>query len=107
MEVAENFRNSLPKKEQEQFRSFADPMTMVKELQVEVAAYQNSHKLAKLCRKIEQFAVAWAPFFDIVNIFIQSKPEFAALAWGAIRLVFLVIGILLPDSDRATANIIP
>jgi hypothetical protein len=71
------------------FRTFDDPKLMVRELLAEVSTYQNSSKLARLCKRIDEFASAWSPFFDIVGIFIQSNPEFSALAWGAIRLVFL------------------
>lgn len=90
LDVAENFRNSLPAKEKEMFQQFDDPIFMVRELQLHVKTHQNSHKLSMFCKNIERFAAAWAPFFDIVNIFIHSKPDIASLAWGAVGLVFVV-----------------
>ena len=74
------------------FRLFDDPSAMILQLSQELDDYKNNRKLSGLCRKVERFASAFAPFFDVIGIFVQSNPEFAALAWGAIRLVFLVGG---------------
>jgi hypothetical protein len=90
LDVAENFRNSLPAKEKAMFQEFDDPMFMVRDLQLQVKDYQSSQKLSIFCKSIERFAAAWAPFFDIVSIFIHSRPDFASLAWVAVRIVFLV-----------------
>jgi hypothetical protein len=30
------------------------------------------------------------PYFDAIGIFVQSHPEFAAIVWGALRLVIKV-----------------
>ncbi|KAK7427391.1 hypothetical protein QQZ08_006160 [Neonectria magnoliae] len=89
-QVAENFRNSLHDKEKKLFREFDSPARMIKELEAEVSNYQNGSKLARMCRKIDRFASAWAPFFAIISIFVQSNPEYSGVAWGAIRLVFLL-----------------
>jgi hypothetical protein len=100
-DVSETFRNSLPPMEKALFREFDDPRFMIKQLQEEVKAYPNGRKLAKLCSKVEGFASAMAPFFDIIAILVSSHPEFAALAWGAVRLVFLV---WLAASCRCSVN---
>jgi hypothetical protein len=104
LDVAENFRNSLPAKEKELFQEFDDPVFMVRELQRHVKAYQTSHKLSIFCKNIERFAAAWAPFFDIVNIFMHSRPDLASLAWGAVRLVFLVRFIVVFIIFEPTLN---
>lgn len=88
--VASNFRASLSLKQQKIFQPFQTPTLMVQEIKKDVETYQNKRKLGMLCRKIEKFSTAWAPFFEITGIFVQSNPEYAALAWGAVRLVFLV-----------------
>ncbi|KAK7416638.1 hypothetical protein QQX98_005109 [Neonectria punicea] len=89
-QVAENFRNSLHDKEKKLFREFDSPARMIKELEAEVSTYQNGSKLARMCRKIDRFASTWAPFFAIISIFVQSNPEYSGVAWGAVRLVFLL-----------------
>jgi hypothetical protein len=33
------------------------------------------------------------PYFEVVNIFIQSNPQYSALFWGAFRLV-LQVGLI-------------
>jgi hypothetical protein len=63
---------------------------MLNDLNTRCKDVRNGRKLSSLCRKIERFATAWEPFFEVTNIFVQTHPEFAGLAWGAIRLVFLV-----------------
>lgn len=30
------------------------------------------------------------PYFEVVNIFVQSHPEYAALVWGTLRFILLV-----------------
>ncbi|KUJ08082.1 uncharacterized protein LY89DRAFT_742377 [Mollisia scopiformis] len=85
--VARDFRDSLPSKEQKLFQTFQTQQSMVEEIQKDVRTYQNSRKLSLLCKKVERFSTPLAPYFEVVSITIQSNPEFAALAWGAIRLL--------------------
>jgi hypothetical protein len=40
--------------------------------------------------RIKTFSSRLQPYFDILNIVVQSHPEWAAIAWGAIRLVLQV-----------------
>lgn len=92
--VATNFQASLSPKERIIFQPFETPASMLREIEKDVKNYQNKRKLGVLCRKIENFSTAWAPFFEITGIFVQSNPEYAALAWGAVRLVFLVCVVI-------------
>lgn len=84
------FRESLSTREKEMFKEFQCPKEMLDDLYAVCKNIQKGSKLSRLCRKIEQFSSAWQPFFEITNIFVQTHPEFAGIAWGAIRLVFLV-----------------
>lgn len=63
---------------------------MIQDLEAGCRDYKDKHWLSKLCGRIDLVATSWAPFFTVVGTFVQSNPEYAALAWGAIRLVFLV-----------------
>ena len=62
---------------------------MIRELNRD-ASHAESGKLNAFCRRIEALSISLSPFFDTIGIFVSSKPEIAALAWGAIRMLFLV-----------------
>jgi hypothetical protein len=42
------------------------------------------------CRKFEGFVSRFQPYFDVVEIFVQVKPEYMALIWGSLKLIFKV-----------------
>lgn len=54
----------------------------------------NSHRTSRLldaCKKVDHFRKSMEPLFEVVNIFVSTHhPEWAGIAWGAIRLVFQV-----------------
>jgi hypothetical protein len=93
-EVIQDFRSSLTCQEKALFEEFQNPKDMLHDLRTKCQDVRNGRKLTKLCHIIERFASAWEPFFEVTSIFISSHPEFAGIAWGAIRLVFLVRVIL-------------
>lgn len=39
---------------------------------------------------IKEFADQLKPFFKVVDTFVSSHPEYAAVAWGALTLIFQV-----------------
>jgi hypothetical protein len=88
--AAESFQRSLSPKEQSIFKKFSTSSEMLKDLYDNCKDVQNKSKISRLCQKIEKFATAWEPFFEITSIFVSSHPEFAGIIWGAIRLVFMV-----------------
>jgi hypothetical protein len=51
----------------------------------------NQRRLMAIAERITAFSDAFAPFFDVVNIYIQIKPEWAAVFWGTLWLIFKVI----------------
>lgn len=86
-----SFRESLPEPERDAFREFESSETMIEEIQAHCQGYyKNRSTLMGCCRRIRKFARAWEPFFEITNIFVSSHPDWAAIAWGAVRLVFVV-----------------
>jgi hypothetical protein len=50
----------------------------------------HGSRLTACCRKISALAAKFSPFFDVVNIFVSTHPDYMGIAWGAIRLVFQV-----------------
>jgi len=68
---------------------------MLKEISSASLRHKNSSRLYSCCAKIAQFSNAFEPYFDIVNIFVQVKPEYMGVIWGSIRLIFKVITLEL------------
>jgi hypothetical protein len=60
------------------------------ERQIKNLSSHRTSRLLEACKKIQQFGKAMSPFFNITDIFVSSHPDWAAIAWGAIRLVFQV-----------------
>jgi hypothetical protein len=50
----------------------------------------HQSRLIKVLKRIESFVSRLDPFFEIVNAFVQTNPQYSGLAWGAIQLVFVV-----------------
>ena len=63
---------------------------MVHDLETHCKGMKEHRKLLASCQAVDRFSKSLSPFFDIINIFVSTKPEFAGIAWGAIRLVFVV-----------------
>jgi len=90
-DVQKTFLSSLSPKERQEFKTFPDAKAMLASSQTitqRSPIYQS--RLTACLKHVQDFASRLTPFFEIVDIFVSSNPEYAALAWGAIRLVFLV-----------------
>jgi hypothetical protein len=85
-----NFECSLSEQDRREFKSFGDAESMVKAVEEAVVNRADKSRILSTCKKIESFARKWEAFFPVVDIFVSSHPEYAALAWGAVRLVFQV-----------------
>lgn len=46
--------------------------------------------LERMLARIERISTRLKPFFQVIEIFVSSNPEYAAIAWGSIRLIFMV-----------------
>ncbi|KAI9830344.1 MAG: hypothetical protein M1819_005725 [Sarea resinae] len=86
----ETFRDSLSADDQQQFREFDSPQAMMDDILNNCRRMKDHSKLMASCKLIRKFANGWSPFFSIIDIFVSSNPQWAGLAWGAIRLVFLL-----------------
>lgn len=86
----EAIRNTLSADDQAAFRTFPNYKVMVAEMKLMSEQFAHKNKLAGYCRKIESFAKAFAPYFEVVNIFVQIKPDWMGWFWGSLRLIFQV-----------------
>ena len=84
------FKDSLPTDDANTLLDFKSAEEMVRAVEEQVNRAPEKRRLLSCCKKVEQFARKWEPFFEIINIFLNSHPEWSALAWGAVRLVFKV-----------------
>ncbi|KAI0376424.1 hypothetical protein F5Y04DRAFT_209945 [Hypomontagnella monticulosa] len=90
-EACNGFRAQLSKEHRAQFVEYPDAESMLKAIREEVATdSEHGNIFHRCCQKIECLANRLTPFFKVIDIFVSSNPTFAAIAWGSIRLVFLL-----------------
>ena len=65
---------------------------MLQELKSVCIEHTETSRLSRCCSKIPKFSNTFAPYFEILNIFVQVKPEYMGIIWGSIRLIFQVSG---------------
>ena len=85
-----NFQHALSQHDQCEFLQFENAPAMIRDLEAHCKKLERGKRLLTACKVIDRFSKAWSPFFDIIGIFISSHPEYAAFAWGALRLTFLL-----------------
>lgn len=90
--ASQRFYNELSDEDKQEFQTLDNPSDMIASIEQHIADLnsQRTSKLLAACRKIDQFGTAMQPFFKIVDILVSSHPDWAAIAWGAIRMVFQV-----------------
>jgi hypothetical protein len=91
----DSFRGNLSKSDEENFQSFDTPDAMIKNLRDRLSqATKNDRgktsRLLTACTKVDTFCKSLEPYFEAVSILVSSHPDWAAIAWGVIRLVFIV-----------------
>lgn len=90
-ESIETMRSTMSEDECRAVCQFSDINSMLADMHAQCTEDQrNHHRLLSCSRKIAAFSHAFAPYFDIINIFVQIKPQWLAWFWGSIRLVFKV-----------------
>jgi hypothetical protein len=87
------FRDSLPLENQSQLVQCVNAESLILNIETIAYGFKNKSKVSRLmacCNVIKRFAQTWEPFFEVTSILVSSHPEYAACAWSAIRLIFLV-----------------
>ncbi|RBA13422.1 hypothetical protein FPRO05_02216 [Fusarium proliferatum] len=86
----EEFLRQLSDEERTQFTQIRSSQIFLDEFK-KLGQFAKKHtKWTKLLRSVEKCSEKLDPYFDVVGITIQSHPEWAAIAWGAFRLVLLL-----------------
>ena len=85
----QSFLHSLPENERSQYSPCASAADLVHGLQkLDTFAKRGQRRRhTRFLSVIGRFGDKIEPFFDVINIFIQSKPEYSAIVWGSLRLV--------------------
>lgn len=85
----ENFRNGLSDEEKEVFTDFANAEALVASIRGFAEQHHiNESRITTCCKAVSNAGQRLMPYFRVVDIFVSSHPEYAALLWGAIRLMF-------------------
>ena len=89
--ACKSFRDDLPVASRVDFKEYLDAQTMIDDIH----ALANEHpvhksKLTVVVHKIHQFAKSLEPYFEIVNIFVQVRPDYMGLIWGSLMTIFKV-----------------
>ncbi|KAK1825634.1 hypothetical protein QBC39DRAFT_270676 [Podospora conica] len=102
-EATATFLESLSEEERLQFLSCHSPQALVADI---AALYPNLDpkslpgRMSKTAETISSFSEKLRPYFEIMGIFVQSHPEWAALAWGAIRLILKLANNYVSFTER-------
>ena len=88
--VLDDFRASLPEAGKSSFREYASSHDMLAAVTADCQQYKQSSRLSKCVSKIASFSREFAPFFDVISIFVQVKPDWFGVFWGSVRLIFQV-----------------
>ena len=90
--AAKEFEKNLPESDRGLFSKVETPESLVDDLTAYIEHLNTPHRsrLHDAIRKIALFGDSFAPYFTITHIIVSSHPEYAAIAWGAVRLVFQV-----------------
>ena len=85
-----SFRDALCDEDKLHLKPFENASDMTRDLVEHCKNSTESSRLLVACEPIDKFVQRWEPFSEVVRIFVHSNPEWPAVAWGAVRLVFLV-----------------
>ena len=88
--VVETYHASLLPSERKELRKFPSKEAMLQSLTDLCWTHKETSRLGRCSAKIAKFSNAFAPYFDIINIFVQVKPEYMGIVWGSLRLIFQV-----------------
>ncbi|KAF1839228.1 hypothetical protein BDW02DRAFT_231629 [Decorospora gaudefroyi] len=113
-EAIQAIQNTVLEGHRLQFRHDADTSLLLDELrQVSACNGSGDRRIVACSRKFTLFVRAFAPYFDIVSLCVDLRPEWIGWFWGLVRLVFKVsrdhqlFQEKLADMLERVAHIIP
>ncbi|OCL06693.1 hypothetical protein AOQ84DRAFT_410359, partial [Glonium stellatum] len=94
IEARDQFLASISPKERALFSNCTSAKCLIEDIKKFDSLSKKKRWCKPLFTKIHYFSQELAPYFEIVGIVIQSNPEIAAIAWGAIRFILQVCSFL-------------
>jgi hypothetical protein len=67
---------------------------------------QQKTRLSRVLNCIQKFNERIEPYFQVVGIFVQSNPEYAAIFWGSLRLLLQVYIPITLTQEKQLADFI-
>ncbi|MCJ1398403.1 hypothetical protein MMC11_001601 [Xylographa trunciseda] len=86
-EARDQFLTSLSPKEQSLFTECTSSHDLLASVKQFTAFEKNKRHITKYIAQIQRLSDNLTPYFDVIGILVSSNPEYAAIAWGAFRLV--------------------
>ncbi|KAF7540539.1 hypothetical protein G7Z17_g12163 [Cylindrodendrum hubeiense] len=87
--VSEEFKKSLQGEVWKKISDYQDADAMLKGAADLLRKHSaQPSKLRASIAAVDRIASRWRPYFNVVDVFVQSNPEYAALAWGSLRVMF-------------------
>lgn len=81
-----DFRDGLPEETKPSFRHYDSAEAMLADLR-RLLVGKSGSRLMTCCSKVESFSRKLVPYFDVVNVFVQIKPDCIAGFWGSLMLI--------------------
>lgn len=91
-DAIQRFLDTLSEEERGRYSPCAstdDLLDGLKKLGV-VAKQRSARRSTRFLAGVKAFNDRLQPYFEVTGIFIQSNPTYAAIVWGALRLVLQV-----------------
>lgn len=89
--ASERFQSSLSDEQRSMFVAHPSSASMLQAMQDFAASRAGDRPLLeRILVRIERVSTRLRPFFQVIEIFVSSRPEYAAIAWGSIRLIFML-----------------
>ncbi|KAF2018188.1 hypothetical protein BU24DRAFT_166726 [Aaosphaeria arxii CBS 175.79] len=88
-EAIDAIQSTLFEEDRKSFRHYADMESMLVDVRTTIDAAGEHEMNSKTCTKhVARFAHAFKPYFDLVNLFTNVRPDWLGWFWGIIALVF-------------------
>ena len=88
-QVRDTFLESLSNQERARFTNCSSPEDLVASVRNFSLPFEKG-KRNKIIQFVKSFTERLAPYFEVLGTIVQSHPDWAAIAWGAFRLILQV-----------------
>jgi hypothetical protein len=89
-EAKKNFLDSLTVEEQARLTDCSSAQILLDEVKKFEVIAKSKQRGLRFAQKIQSLSESLGPYFSIIEIFCGAHPEYANLAWGALRLILQV-----------------